>query len=280
MKYIYIVILNLVFFAAKSQTFGGNTTMKPSAYKAEVLDEARYNISYQYDFLQNANNKNSLDKGFVVLQLGDNFVKLTDFYTLKNDSLAELYSHYSSIGTKELNERLSIFKQIKFQKNLITNITDNKILFQSDIIQGYNYEYETDVPRLQWNIEQETDEMLGYNVQKATVTYFGRKWIAWFTPEIPIQYGPYVFNGLPGLIVKLYDDKNNFTFSLNNIDKQAVSIYKRLNDRTKKITKEKYMKIEKDFHDRPEMYFDSSAVRGVDIKSGYKIPYNPIEVNE
>src|SRR5690554_5596757 len=139
MKYIYIVILNLVFFAAKSQTFGGNTTMKPSAYKAEVLDEARYNISYQYDFLQNANNKNSLDKGFVVLQLGDNFVKLTDFYTLKNDSLAELYSHYSSIGTKELNERLSIFKKLKFQKNLIKNILIiryffNLILFKDTIM--------------------------------------------------------------------------------------------------------------------------------------------------
>lgn len=254
--------------------------MKPDPYKAEILDEAQYNISYQYDFLQNANNKNSLDKGFVVLQLGDNFVKLTDFYTLKNDSLAELYSHYSSIGTKELNERLSIFKQIKFQKDLITNITDNKIIFQSDIIQGYNYEYETEIPKLQWNIEQETDDILGYNVQKATVTYSGRNWIAWFTPEIPIQYGPYVFNGLPGLIVKLYDDKNNFTFLLNSIDKKTVTIFKRLNDRTTKITKEKYMKIEKDFHDRPEMYFDSSAVRGVDIKSGYKIPYNPIEVNE
>src|SRR5690554_4573553 len=118
MKYIYIVILNLVFFAAKSQTFGGNTTMKPSAYKAEVLDEARYNISYQYDFLQNANNKNSLDKGFVVLQLGDNFVKLTDFYTLKNDSLAELYSHYSSIGTKELMRDCPFLNRSSFKKIL------------------------------------------------------------------------------------------------------------------------------------------------------------------
>lgn len=280
MKYIYIVILNLVFFAVKAQTFGGNITMKPSAYKAEVLDEAQYNITYQYNFLQSANNKNSLDKGFVVLQLGNNFVKFTDFYTLKNDSLAEVYSHQSSIGTKELNERLSIFKQIKIQKNLFTNITDNKIIFQSDIIQGYNYEYETDIPNLQWNIEQETDEILGYNVQKATVTYSGRKWIAWFTPEIPIQYGPYVFNGLPGLIVKLYDDKSNFTFLINSIDKQAVSIYKRLHDRTTKVTKQKYIKVEKDFHERPEMYFDNSAVRGADIKSGYKIPYNPIEVND
>ncbi len=254
--------------------------MKPDPYKEEILDETKYNINYQYSFLQNRNDNNSLDKGFVILQIGKNYAKFSDFYTLKYDSLTEVNSHKSSIGTKELNEKLSIFTNVKLKKNLFTNITDNKILFQSDIIQGYNYEYEIEIPKLQWNIEQETNEILGYNVQKATVAYSGRKWIAWFTPEIPIQYGPYVFNGLPGLIVKLHDDNNNFTFLLNGIDKTPTTIYKTINDRTTKITKEKYMKIEKDFHDRPEMYFDSSAVRGVDIKSGYKIPYNPIEVND
>lgn len=280
MKYIYIVILNLVFFSVKAQIISGNLSMKPDPYKEEILDETKYNINYQYSFLQNRNDNNSLDKGFVILQIGKNYAKFSDFYTLKYDSLTEVNSHKSSIGTKELNEKLSIFTNVKLKKNLFTNITDNKILFQSDIIQGYNYEYEIEIPKLQWNIEQETNEILGYNVQKATVAYSGRKWIAWFTPEIPIQYGPYVFNGLPGLIVKLHDDNNNFTFLLNGIDKTPTTIYKTINDRTTKITKEKYMKIEKDFHDRPEMYFDSSAVRGVDIKSGYKIPYNPIEVND
>lgn len=33
--------------------------------------------------------------------------------------------------------------------------------------------------------------------QKATCDFAGRKWIAWFTTEIPIQDGPYKFYGLP-----------------------------------------------------------------------------------
>ena len=281
MKYFYTLIFCFLFFSVKEQTIGGNFKSKPDAYNSEVLDKVQYSINYQFHFLEKANDKSSLEKGFMVLQIGKEFVKFTDFYGLKNDSLAEVFSHYKTIGAKELNERISIFKHIKFEKNIFTNIIDNKILFQSNVVHKFNYEYEIEIPKLEWKIEQKTDEILGYNVQRATVAYGGRKWIAWFTPEIPIQYGPYVFNGLPGLIVKLHDDKNNFTFLLNAIDKTETDIYKRIYDNVTKTTKEKYMKVEKDFHDRPDMYFDNSAIRGgKGFSSSDKLPYNPIEVND
>lgn len=255
--------------------------MKPDKYDAEILDKAQYTISYQYQFLEKPNDESSLNKGFVVLQLGKEFIKFTDFYSLKKDSLVEVYSNFNSVGAKEANEMMQIFKQVKFEKNLITNVNENKIQYQSDIIIKFNYEYEIEIPKLEWKIEQKTDEILGYNVQKASVTYGGRKWTAWFTPEIPIQYGPYVFNGLPGLIVKLHDDKNNFTFLLNAIDKTETDIYKRINNNVTKTTKEKYMKVEKDFHDRPDLYFDSSEMKGgAGFSSSDKLPYNPIEIND
>lgn len=255
--------------------------MKPDAYKAEILDTAQYSINYQYHFLEEANNKSSLDKGFVILQLGKKINKFIDFYSLKNDSLVEVFSNLNSVGAKEANEMMFLIKQIKKRENLITNIDENKIQYQSDIINKFNYEYETEIPKLEWKIEQKTDEIAGHQVQKATVAYGGRKWIAWFAPEIPIPYGPYVFNGLPGLIIKLHDDKNNFTFLLNGIDTKETKIYKRIYDNVTKTTKEKYMKIEKDFHDRPDMYFDNSEMKGgVGFTSSDKLPYNPIEVND
>ena len=66
-----------------------------------------------------------------------------------------------SIKAKEFNERLSIFKEIKFEKNIFTNITDNKILFQSNVVPRFNYEYELEIPKLEWKIEQEINEILG-----------------------------------------------------------------------------------------------------------------------
>ena len=53
-----------------------------------------------------------------------------------------------------------------------------------------------------WQIEPDTMTYLGYHCQKATCTWRGRDYIAWFTPEIAVNDGPMKFFGLPGLIVK------------------------------------------------------------------------------
>lgn len=65
-----------------------------------------------------------------------------------------------------------------------------------------------------WILTAEKKQEDKLTLQKATTTWGGRTWIAWFATEIPFQEGPYKFHGLPGLIVELSDDKNNYTFSL------------------------------------------------------------------
>lgn len=64
-----------------------------------------------------------------------------------------------------------------------------------------------------WKILPEIEELYGYKIQKATTEYLGRNWIAWFTNEIQIQDGPYKFSGLPGLILKISDEKNDHVFN-------------------------------------------------------------------
>ena len=53
---------------------------------------------------------------------------------------------------------------------------------------------------------------MGYPCQKATATFRGRDYEAWFTPEIPVNDGPWKFFGLPGLILKVTDAENIFSF--------------------------------------------------------------------
>lgn len=54
-----------------------------------------------------------------------------------------------------------------------------------------------------------------YTLQKATTTFGGRNWIAWFSKDVDLSEGPYKFRGLPGLIFEIKDDKNNFIFKLS-----------------------------------------------------------------
>lgn len=97
-----------------------------------------------------------------------------------------------------------------------------------------------------WKISDEKRNLMGYNTQKATATFGGRQWTAWFTAEIPISDGPYKFHGLPGLILEVSDHTNTHTFSIVSIQKNK-SHYLVLNDPTykaaKSITLEEYEKI-------------------------------------
>ncbi|ROI10118.1 GLPGLI family protein [Chryseobacterium sp. H3056] len=65
-----------------------------------------------------------------------------------------------------------------------------------------------------WKIRNEKKNIQGFTCNKATTTKYVRNFTAWFTTEIPIVDGPYKFFGLPGLILEVYDDAQNYHFQL------------------------------------------------------------------
>lgn len=65
-----------------------------------------------------------------------------------------------------------------------------------------------------WKLLNETKVINTINCKKAEVAFKGRNWIAWYSPEIPFPNGPMKFSGLPGLIIKITDDKGDFDFEL------------------------------------------------------------------
>ncbi len=71
---------------------------------------------------------------------------------------------------------------------------------------------------IKWEITEETKEIAGYKVQKATTTPLFSHWlpsikfltaIAWFAIDVPFSFGPEGYHGLPGLIVKLEYEGTN-----------------------------------------------------------------------
>ena len=46
----------------------------------------------------------------------------------------------------------------------------------------------------------------------ARCTFKGRTWTAWFTADIPLDNGPWKLCGLPGLILRAYDSKQQYIF--------------------------------------------------------------------
>ena len=107
----------------------------------------------------------------------------------------------------------------KFSYKVAKAYPEMKTTF-SDQIGRKRMGYEEEL-KFDWKISNEKQKIGEYNAQKATTEFGGRKWTAWFSTDIPFPDGPYKFFGLPGLIVKIEDEGNNYSWELKGNKKIA-----------------------------------------------------------
>lgn len=70
---------------------------------------------------------------------------------------------------------------------------------------------------MKWSIDTLSKKIGELNCIQAKCQFRGRNYIAWFTPDIPIPFGPWKMGGLPGLIVELEDDNQNIVVKFQKI---------------------------------------------------------------
>lgn len=87
----------------------------------------------------------------------------------------------------------------------------------------------------------------GYICTKAIARFRGRNYIAWFTPQIPLPYGPWKLIGLPGLILKVYTADRKIFFSAQKLKIYDANKYPHLhllsNGKEKVINLKQYKKL-------------------------------------
>ncbi|MCJ7934914.1 MAG: GLPGLI family protein [Chryseobacterium sp.] len=127
------------------------------------------------------------------------------------------------------------------------DLSNSKI---SKIITNGQFSYRLPIKEtLKWKISSEKKKIGMYNSQKAMVTYGGREWTAWFTGDIPINDGPYIFNGLPGLIISVTDSRGDYNFELVQTKKFANLFDARLKSIV--IDWNKYDQLAKSYYQNP-----------------------------
>lgn len=181
--------------------------------------QAKYKLVYRPDSI---NLQRTATENFMLLvnsngtssYTSDNFFRSDSIKALvKNGTLSEKdYRSYIMSGSN--NRHRTNFRFFLYKNNLNN---ENKI-YESIGLENYVF-FEKNI--LKWGITTVQDSLLGYHCTKAITSYAGRDYEAWFTPEIPIADGPYIFGGLPGLIVKLNDTRNHYTFTLTSFNKYA-----------------------------------------------------------
>ncbi|MCR5140065.1 MAG: GLPGLI family protein [Bacteroidaceae bacterium] len=77
-------------------------------------------------------------------------------------------------------------------------------------------------PDIAWTLTDDTLAIGGYSCQRATATFRGVAWTAWYAEETPSSAGPWRLRGLPGLIVKAESEAH--TFCLAELKDEASPI--------------------------------------------------------
>lgn len=98
-------------------------------------------------------------------------------------------------------------------------------------------------PDISWNLTPESKKIGNFVCKKATAMFRGRNYTAWYSPEIPLPYGPWKLQGLPGLILEAYDTNKEIFWYFKSIEYPSNSGYllrKILNKQNQWITFNEY----------------------------------------
>ncbi len=190
---------------------------------------------YETKYRLNSEKPNDVYSDNMILDLKNNISIFRESQDKKTDSI--------KLNNGNGRFKMGVEHQFYVKKNLTEKRIEKVITYL-----GRNYFLPIE-ETLNWKITSEKRVIGVYECQKAETNYGGRNWIAWFTAELPFGDGPYIFNGLPGLIVSIQDSNNEYSFNLIEV-KKGGDIF---DARTKaiKIDWTKYETLAKSFFDDP-----------------------------
>jgi GLPGLI family protein len=262
-----------------------------SNINAQNNDSSVYLCKYSFIWQKDSSNKNS---------------KHTDIMHLEIEKeLSRYYSYQYQLGIKNLKEDIEAKKDLNYIKassskyypdsesEIIVHYFNTKEFKILDKLTGNGsaYCYSDSIEAPTWKISDDTLRVLDQLCQRATTTFKGRDYVAWFTTGIPISSGPWEFNGLPGLILKIDDTKDQFSFEcteLNTVSSAQITDIEYPN--CKKIEKTQLRNLQK-LKETDRLTFDRMQYPGITITAKTNTgeivpvphqlkPYNPIDLSK
>jgi GLPGLI family protein len=247
----------------------------------EKIDNASYRFTYE---LRSVKDPAKSDEKVIDMQVLDIGTNVSKYYSWN------VYQHALKVAEMVKQGARSIpnaSDQGAYGYEVFKNHPKAGTMTVTDVgymIRPTAYVYDEPMPRFHWELHDEQKEILGHVCQKATTSFRGRDYTAWFAPDIPISNGPWKFGGLPGLIMQVTDSENHYDFELVGIENVSDPV-RYYNTNFIKTTRSDLDKHYVRFHkDELNTLFimalaqNPSLVPQVDPHSKEELPYNPIEL--
>ncbi len=184
-----------------------------------TADTAKYKITYHVSVVRDTAFRESVKTAYLVTLIGNRTAKVIDHYELESDLLVDSLIA-KNVDASQISEKA--YKIIRsnrfFNEQIILDYPAKGVnLFQTSICASWFRVYDDDCKQ-NWQLTGDTRDILGYECRKAVCDFRGRSYEAWYTDEVPIPRGPYYFQGLPGLIIELYDTERDYIFSMVGLE--------------------------------------------------------------
>jgi GLPGLI family protein len=293
MKRILFLYLNLFFISQVGAQPHAPYPLAKSILKMHVVDSGNIKVWYALNAVDIEKHETYDD--LQLLEIGSYLSKYYSYWVYNSDSL------HTSLRQKNPNADLPLvmgelrnenrkrkswleyqwseyFKD--FSKNILTEYTRMSLYLRK-----YDSRHSEDLHPQEWEIYDDTLTVAGYSCQKAECRFRGRNYTAWFTVDIPISNGPWKFGGLPGLILKLYDNDRLYTFECMGIErrKQKYPIMEYNHYKSMpKMDRKKILKLNANVY---ENYIKTAGLIIVNVERGNddnkeepEMPYQPLEL--
>lgn len=194
----------------------------------KTLDYAHLKCQYHHTYLKDTLDVSTYNDLFI-LQIGKSISKFYSYYTFQMDSLRKtpdgesVWKELFARSLDDLNQHrdrkrfLNSFPRSRSATFVYKNYPSGKMTV-ADGIRNDHFIYQDTLNAQHWQVIDSTKTILGYECQKAESDFRGRRWTAWFSPDIPVNNGPWKLGGLPGLILEAYDVGKHYYFLIVGLE--------------------------------------------------------------
>jgi GLPGLI family protein len=176
-----------------------------------VFSQEKASLVYEYSYIKDSLNTQSKKIEYFQLRVLDKFSLFVSEKNIKRDSLSQ--SLIKNFEQKKSNSfDLTGYPLSDFKFYLLKYFSENKFKIYQKFEKQFYFYTEEELPI--WILKSEVVKIGDLNCHKAETFYRGRKWIAWYTTDVPIITGPYKFSNLPGMVVQLENSTGTLSFNL------------------------------------------------------------------
>ena len=132
------------------------------------------------------------------------FLPTINFRLLIKDSISYEYAYFErDDGKSPYGKKFRVHSSFK-------NSSSNLFLNQSEPMDMPRFLIMDTIPKIKWDLYEEEKSVLNYTCKKASCTFNNIAYLAWYTRDIPLPFGPGLFGGLPGADFRTGINKFNY----------------------------------------------------------------------